>query len=324
MILPGRSISRMIPSALVAADLVGFTGAFRFRIESDKNGGGTAMFEDFKAITSWRIGVPAIAAALATFSSISCREPGLDGGPADARRSQSPGRATSVPAAGLTGPPRTNERSAERLRMVTRQIAGRGVRDERVLEAIRAVPRHWFVPQEKQSVAYNDRPLQIGYRQTISQPYIVAFMTELLEIEPGDKVLEIGTGSGYQATILAELTDQVYTIEIVEPLAKRTIASFEAHGYTKIHARIGDGYRGWPEQAPFQAIIVTCAPDDVPKPLIDQLAPGGRMCIPVGDRPGMQSLVLLRKNADGSIDRRHVLPVAFVPMTGEAQDARRR
>lgn len=281
------------------------------------------MYEDFKANGCWCAAVSVLATALAMMSIVSCREPGLNGGPANGQRAQSGGVATSAPATGLTGPPRTKERSDERLRMVARQIAGRGVRVARVLEAMRAVPRHWFVRAEEQSFAYDDGPLPIGYGQTISQPYIVGFMTELLDIQPGDKVLEIGTGSGYQAAVLAELTDEVYTIEIVEPLARRTLALFVAHGYTKINARIGDGYRGWQEQAPFQAIIVTCAPDAVPKPLIDQLAPGGRMCIPVGDRPGMQSLVLLRKNADGSIDRRDVLPVAFVPMTGEVQGGNR-
>lgn len=286
------------------------------------------MSDDLVKNSFWRLAARAVVAALSAmgiFSIVSCREPGPAGGPADAKRSRAKWRSstTSAPVGTTTAQPRTDERSAERLRMVERQIAGRGVRDPRVLEAMRSVPRHWFVREAEQSLAYSDGPLPIGFDQTISQPYIVAFMTELLEIEPGDKVLEIGTGSGYQAAVLAELTDQVYTIEIVEPLARRTLRLFETRGYTTIHARIGDGYRGWPEHAPFQAIIVTCAPDDVPKPLTDQLAPGGRMCIPVGDRPGMQSLVLLRKNEDGSIDRRDVLPVAFVPMTGEAQGGNR-
>ena len=206
--------------------------------------------------------------------------------------------------------------------MVRRQVHARGVREERVLKAMRDVPRHWFVAPHLTGMAYFDRPLPIGYDQTISQPYIVARMTELLAIGRDEKVLEIGTGSGYQAAVLAELTDQVYTIEIVEPLARQTIKLFQEKGYDTIHTRIGDGYRGWPEAAPFDAIIVTCAPNDVPKPLIEQLAVGGRMCIPV--RAGLfgQELILLKKGPDGSLHRRAVIPVRFVPMTGEAQKSK--
>ena len=206
--------------------------------------------------------------------------------------------------------------------MVERDIASRGVRDAAVLAAMRRVPRHWFVPANQRRFAYQDRPLPIGEGQTISQPYIVALMTELLELDAGDKVLEIGTGSGYQAAVLAELTDQVFSIEIVESLGKRARQTFDRRGYTSIKTRIGDGYRGWPEEAPFDAIIVTCAPDDVPRPLVDQLAIGGRMCIPVDSQYGMQELVLLRKKPDGSLDRKSVAPVRFVPMTGEAQKGR--
>ncbi len=202
--------------------------------------------------------------------------------------------------------------------MVTRQVAARRVRNALVLEAMRNVPRHWFVPAPLAAMAYQDRPLPIGHGQTISQPYIVALMTELLKVKPGAKVLEIGTGSGYQAAVLAELTDKVYTIEIVEPLAKRTIELFREKGYDTIRTRIGDGYRGWPEEAPFDAVIVTCAPDSPPPALVEQLAVGGRMCIPVGE-PGHQELILLIKRPDGSLERRHIIPVAFVPMTGEAQ-----
>ena len=215
--------------------------------------------------------------------------------------------------------PRSDQWAAQRREMVRRQIHARGVRDQRVLRAMRDVPRHWFVPPHLTRMAYLDRPLPIGYDQTISQPYIVALMTELLGLKSNEKVLEIGTGSGYQAAVLAELTDQVYTIEIVEPLARQTIKLFREKGYDTIHTRIGDGYRGWPEAAPFDAIIVTCAPNDVPKPLIEQLAVGGRMCIPV--RAGLfgQELICLQKKPNGSLQRRAVTPVRFVPMTGEAQ-----
>lgn len=206
--------------------------------------------------------------------------------------------------------------------MVEWQIAGRGIRDPRVLGAMRNVPRHWFVPDSHQPWAYDDRPLPIGFDQTISQPYIVALMTQLLGIKPGEKVLEIGTGSGYQAAVLAELTPLVYTVEIVEPLAKRTIELLKSRQYHSVHVRIGDGYRGWPEAAPFDAVIVTCSADDPPPPLVEQLASGGRMCIPVNVPGGEQELVLLEKQTDGTLRRRHVEWVRFVPMTGTAQDGR--
>ena len=217
-------------------------------------------------------------------------------------------------------PPRTDERQDERHRMVERQIAARGVKDQRVLKAMRAVPRHWFVPKAQSARAYSDRPLPIGFSQTISQPYIVALMTQQLKLKPKSKVLEIGTGSGYQAAVLSELTDHVYSIEIVEPLAKRTIEIFKKRGYENIHTRIGDGYKGWPEAAPFDAIIVTCAPENPPPPLIEQLAIGGRMCIPVGNQWAGQELIVLTKQPDGTVKKEHVLPVRFVPMTGEAQE----
>ena len=229
---------------------------------------------------------------------------------------------TSTRPATTTGPtpPRTDEWAAERLRMVREQLHARGVRNPRVLQAMRDVPRHWFVLPEDAGRAYGDHPLPIGYDQTISQPYIVALMTELLDLQPGEKVLEIGTGSGYQAAVLAELTDEVFSIEIVEPLAKRTIELLTQRGYRTIRTRIGDGYRGWPEETPFDAIIVTCAPDDVPKPLMEQLAVGGRMCIPVSSGWRGQELVVLTKQPNGKLKRRSVIPVRFVPMTGEAEE----
>ena len=211
----------------------------------------------------------------------------------------------------------TNRFAAARARMVRDQLIGpwRGVTNARVLAAMGKVPRHEFVPDRVRASAYEDAPLPIGFGQTISQPYIVAFMTERLEPEPGDKILEIGTGSGYQAAVLAELVKEVYTIEIVEPLAKRAEADLKRLAYTNVHVRAGDGYQGWPEAAPFDAIIVTCAPENVPQPLVNQLKDCGRMIIPVGPAHD-QSLYLLEKKGQ-RIERRAVLPVHFVPMTGE-------
>src|SRR5207249_8645013 len=182
--------------------------------------------------------------------------------------------------------------AAQRERMVKEQIVMRGLVTERVLSALRKVPREEFVPAEYRAESYTDKPLPIGYDQTISQPYIVAFMTEELQPQPTDRVLEVGTGSGYQAAILAELVAKVYTIEIIEPLAKKADATLQRLGYKNVHVKSGDGYKGWPEHAPFDAITVTCAPDHVPQPLIDQLKEGGRMIIPVGGF-GDQELYLL-------------------------------
>lgn len=214
-----------------------------------------------------------------------------------------------------------DEFAEARADMVREQIAGRGVRDARVLEAIGSVQRHEFVPEPLRQLAYADRPLPIGHEQTISQPYIVAFMTAQLAPKPTDRVLEIGTGSGYQAAVLARLVAEVFSIEIVEPLAKRASADLRRLGFENVKVKAGDGYQGWPEHAPFDAIIVTCAPDHVPKPLVEQLKEGGRMIIPVGER-GVQELYLLEKRA-GKIERRTVLPVRFVPMTGEAEKSPR-
>jgi protein-L-isoaspartate(D-aspartate) O-methyltransferase len=218
------------------------------------------------------------------------------------------------------GQPTTDEYRDRRTAMVDHQIEARGVRDPQVLEAMRRVPRHWFVPPEMVSHAYEDRPLPIGEGQTISQPYIVALMTEALRLKGGAKVLEVGTGSGYQAAVLAELTERVWTIEIVAPLAERAMRALEAHGYRGIDVRIGDGYAGWPEHAPFDAIIVTCAPGHVPPALIEQLAPGGRMCIPVGSEFGVQELRVIIKQADGATATQALIPVRFVPMTGAAEE----
>jgi len=201
--------------------------------------------------------------------------------------------------------------------MVEEQMAARGISDPATLEAMRAVPRHEFLPLRLRGEAYGDYPLPIGYGQTISQPYIVAFMTEAIRPRPGEKILEVGAGSGYQAAVLAQMGADVYTVEIVEPLAEMAAQTLERLGYKNAHVRHGDGYRGWPEHAPFDAIIVTCAPDKIPPDLVTQLKDGGRMIIPVGG--GMeQELVLLRKNGE-PIEKQSVLPVRFVPMTGEAE-----
>ena len=201
---------------------------------------------------------------------------------------------------------------ARRQRMVEDQIRARGIKDPRVLAAMAAVPRHRFVPEAQAGSAYEDTPLPIGEGQTISQPYIVAYMTEALAPAPGARVLEIGTGSGYQAAVLAELVKEVYTIEIVPALAARAARTLKELGYTNVQTREGDGYLGWPERAPFDAVIVTAAPDHVPQPLIDQLRVGGRLVIPVGR--GIQDLLVYEKRAD-ALHEIARLPVRFVPLT---------
>lgn len=203
--------------------------------------------------------------------------------------------------------------SRAREAMVTRQIQDRGIADERVLAAMRKVERHRFVPEKYQTEAYKDYPLPIGENQTISQPYIVGLMTDLLDLDGTEKVLEIGTGSGYQAAVLAELAAEVYTIEIVEPLADQAVVLLRELGYKNITVRCGDGFAGWPELAPFDAIIVTCAPPKIPQPLIDQLALGGRLVIPVGNI--YQELILLERKENELVTTR-IAPVRFVPMTG--------
>ena len=196
-------------------------------------------------------------------------------------------------------------------KMVQSQIIKRGVSDALVLKVMRETPRHLFVPEEVRGMAYLDQPLPIGHQQTISQPYIVALMTELLQLEGHEKVLEIGTGSGYQAAILARLARSVYTMEIVEPLARSSAALLKELGYDNVEVRFGDGYKGWPEQAPFDRIIVTAAPEEIPQALVDQLALGGRMVLPVGKY--FQELVLLTKN-DRRVTRKDIIAVRFVPM----------
>ena len=205
--------------------------------------------------------------------------------------------------------------------MLNRQIKARGIRDSRVLEAMAKVPRHEFVPEAYRDMAYSDTPLPIGEGQTISQPYIVALMTEALELNAGDRVLEVGTGSGYHAAVLSEIAKEVYTIEIIESLGRRAEERLKRLGYKNVKVRIGDGYLGWQEYAPFDAIIVTCAPDHIPQPLVEQLAEGGRMVIPVGGEDHIQTLSLLKKE-EGEVKQKALIPVRFVPMTGEAQKHR--
>jgi protein-L-isoaspartate(D-aspartate) O-methyltransferase len=205
-------------------------------------------------------------------------------------------------------------RAPERAAMVANQIAARGVRNAAVLEAMRAVPRHLFVPPAARDRAYDDRPLPIGHEQTISQPFIVAYMSEALDVSSRHRVLEVGTGSGYQTAVLGRLARQVFSIEIVPELGSRAAALLGELGYHNVVVKVGDGYLGWPEHAPFDRIIVTAAPDHVPQPLVQQLAVGGRMVIPVGPQGGPQELLVVEKGATGVVHRR-TIPVVFVPLT---------
>ena len=206
--------------------------------------------------------------------------------------------------------------AAARNRMVQRHLVERGIKNPRVLEAFRTVPRHRFLPPKTQRQAYDDESIPIGEGQTITPPYDVAFMTEVLDPKPTDKVYEVGTGSGYQSAILSRLVKEVYSVEIHAPLSERATAVHKELGYTNIHTRVGDGYEGWPEAAPFDAIIVTCAPHRIPQPLIDQLKEGGRMVIPLGDRFTQSVHLVIKK--DGKLIDRELKPTLFVPMTGKA------
>lgn len=236
-----------------------------------------------------------IAALLILPGVISCRD----------RREPAPARDT------------TTEMNAQRERMIRTDLERRGIRDPAVLEAMRRVPRHEFVPVELRTEAYADHPLPIGQEQTISQPYIVAAMTELAAVPSGGIVLEVGTGSGYQAAVLSLLAQRVYTIEILPELGETAAARLARLGYDNVRVRVGDGYLGWPEQAPFDAILVTAGAEHIPQPLADQLRPGGRMVIPVGPVEGIQELRVLEKLEDGSLRSRNVMPVRFVPLTGD-------
>ena len=226
-----------------------------------------------------------------------------------------------VPAEAQDSYVRERSRMLEEIAMLTRETrleTGRVALAERVMAAVAKVPRHEFVPPDQKRNAYQNRPLPIGQGQTISQPFIVALMTEIMDVKRTDKVLEIGTGSGYQAAVLAELAGAVYTIEIVEPLAREAAERLKSLGYRNVVTRIGDGYQGWAEHAPFDAIMVTAAPREVPQPLIDQLKPGGRLVVPVGGQLAGQTLLVVEKQPDGKTTRRNVMSVRFVPLMDKA------
>lgn len=213
-----------------------------------------------------------------------------------------------------------NAQAAERQRMVTEYIAAEGVTNARVLESMNTVPRHVFVPGELRRLAYSDQALPIGHKQTISPPFIVAYMTEMIDPQPTDRVLEIGTGSGYQAAVLSGLVKDVYTIEIVEPLGTKAAATLKLLDYKNVHCRIGDGYQGWAEHAPFDKVIVTCSPENIPVPLVEQLKEGGKMIIPLGER--YQQVFHLLEKKDGKLEQKKLIPTLFVPMTGRSEELR--
>jgi protein-L-isoaspartate(D-aspartate) O-methyltransferase len=223
----------------------------------------------------------------------------------------------------MAAPALPQGRERERERMVRAQMEARGVKDRRVLDAMRTIPRELFMPPGVRAQAYEDHPVPIGHGQTISQPYIVAFMTELLGVRPSDRVLEIGTGSGYQAAVLARMVRQVYSIEIVPELARSAAETLRRLGYGNVRVREGDGYRGWPEEAPFDRVILTAAPPEIPQTLIDQLARGGRLVAPEGATPFDQWLVVVDKGPDGRVTRREVLAVVFVPMVRGGKETER-
>lgn len=217
-------------------------------------------------------------------------------------------------------PPNFSERQSDRNRMVQDQLIPREINDQQVLDAMRETPRHLLVPEGNRSRAYMDSPLPIGQGQTISQPYIVAFMTQILNLDKGDKVLEIGTGSGYQAAVLSHITPNVYSIEIIEALGSRAEQDLKELGYTNVNVKIDDGYYGWDEHAPFDAIIVTAAAGHIPSPLIQQLKPGGTIVIPIGGPYQTQTLMKVTKSESGQVQTESLMAVRFVPMTGEAQN----
>ena len=258
------------------------------------------------------VGLAAAAALLAACAVPAGGLPPLRSAPAAAGSASA---SALAPPAGLRSEDAPDPFARARRAMVEGQIRYRGVADPAVLRAMAEVPRHRFVPEPLAAAAYADRPLPIGHGQTISQPYVVALMTELLDLEPGDRVLEIGTGSGYHAAVMSRVAGEVFTIEIVEPLAERARSILADLGYGNVRVRAGDGYRGWPEQAPFDAVLLTAAPPVIPPPLLDQLAVGGRLVAPVGVE--LQELTVIRRTPTGFATER-ITPVQFVPMTGEA------
>jgi len=229
--------------------------------------------------------------------------------------------AVAVVLSGFSQPARSQDRfAAPRMQMVKEHIASEGVTNPRVLEQMGKVPRHEFIRADLRNLAYYDLALDIGFKQTISPPFIVAYMTECLDPQPTDRVLEIGTGSGYQAAVLSDLVQDVYTIEIVEPLGRRSAALLDRLGYKNVHCKVGDGYQGWPEHAPFDKIIVTCSPEDIPKPLVEQLKEGGKMIIPLGER--YQQVFHLLEKENGELKQTRLIPTLFVPMTGKMEELR--
>jgi protein-L-isoaspartate(D-aspartate) O-methyltransferase len=255
------------------------------------------------------------ALAAIAVAALGCTSGGRDAPAPTADVLEPPSAATPAGSGASDATPRAGDRAEERERMVREQIEARGLDDEAVLAAMRSVPRHRFMPEDARHEAYRDHPVPIGEGQTISQPYIVALMSQLARIGPGARVLEIGTGSGYQAAVLAAMGARVWSIEIVPPLAEQAARTLEELGY-EVRVRQGDGYAGWPEEAPFDAILLTAAPPEIPPPLVEQLAPEGRLVAPVGR--GFQELVVVTASPEGPV-RRTVLPVRFVPMTGRAQ-----
>jgi protein-L-isoaspartate(D-aspartate) O-methyltransferase len=260
--------------------------------------------------------------SLAAFALTACAAPGMAAPSPTAAADSTPSASPATPTTAVTAPPPTEESDSYadmRASMVTDTISGRGIESPAVIEAMLAVPRHEFVPDNMVEQAYGDHPLPIGYGQTISQPYIVALMTEALELDTDDVVLEVGTGSGYQAAVLAEIVGQVYTMEIIGALAESAADRLAALGYDNVEVRHGDGYLGWPEHAPFDAIIVTAAPDHVPPPLRAQLADGGRLVLPVGPVGGYQELWMIERDGD-EFTTTSLGGVRFVPLTRDVRE----
>lgn len=277
-----------------------------------RNGDAGDRAEVWRRRAAWAAVVALLLAVVAGGVWLALIRDGTDNGPGSPTGDRDQERAR--PDRSVDDSPAEREWARQRRQMVQRQLTARGIRNARVLDAMGRVPRHQFVPEAWRDRAYHDGPLPIGEDQTISQPYIVAFMTEVVDPKPGQRVLEVGTGSGYQAAVLGEIVADVYTIELLPALARQAGARLERLGYGNVHTRQGDGYLGWPEAAPFDAILVTAGAKHVPAPLFEQLKPGGKMVIPVGQPPHDLSLRLITKGADGKQQSRDLLPVRFVPL----------